>query len=332
MESRAFALITGAFVLGLLACLIAWAQWLAREPLARTQYRVVSTIPVAGLNPEAQVRYRGMGVGRVNTIGLDPRDKRRILIGIEVDDAIPVTRGTYAQLGMEGITGIAYVHLLDEGKDQQPAPAAADGVSELSLRPSFMDTISDGAEGTVREARELIAALHALLNEDNRRRIGSTLVSLEKIATSLEATSQRLPGVIDRNDARLGAWLGEDNRKLARESLERARDAFDRARDALDRMNEAMASLPELTREAKQLAQDARGLVAQIGKLSAEAQSGAGAVREDTLPRVNALADTVERGAQRVGRLAAELDRQPDSLLWGRKPSRPGPGEPGFAP
>lgn len=325
MESRAFALITGAFVLGLVACLIAWAQWLAREPLARTQYRVVSSIPVAGLNPEAQVRYRGMGVGRVNTIGLDPEDKRRILIGIEVDDAIPVTRGTYAQLGMEGITGIAYVHLLDDGKDVNPAPVASDGVSELVLRPSFMDTISDGAEGTVREARELIAALHALLNEDNRKRIGSTLVSLEKIATNLEATSQRLPGVIDRTDARLGAWLGEDNRTLARESLERARDA-------MVRMNEAMASLPELTREAKQLAQDARGLVAQIGKLSAEAQSGAGAVREDTLPRVNALADTVERGAQRVGRLAAELDRQPDSLLWGRKPSRPGPGEPGFAP
>lgn len=318
MESRAFALITGAFVLGLLACLVAWAQWLAKEPLARTQYRVVSAIAVAGLNPEAQVRYRGMGVGRVNTIGLDPMDKRRILIGIEVDDAIPVTRGTYAQLGMEGITGIAYVHLLDDGKDQQPAPAAADGIAELTLRPSFMDTISEGAEGTVREARELIAALHALLNEDNRKRIGSTLASLEKVAVNLEATSQRLPGVIDRTDARLGAWLGEDNRKLARESLER--------------MNEAVASLPELTKEARQLAQDARGLVAQIGKLSAEAQAGAGAVREDTLPRVNALADTVERGAQRVGRLASELDRQPESLLWGRKPSRPGPGEPGFAP
>lgn len=318
MESRAFALITGAFVLGLVACLIAWAQWLAKEPLARTKYRVVSTIPVAGLNPEAQVRYRGMGVGRVNTIGLDPKDKRRILIGIEVDDTIPVTRGTYAQLGMEGITGIAYVHLLDEGKDVNPPPVAEDGVSELALRPSFMDTLSDGAEGTVRETRELIAALHSLLSEDNRKRIGSTLASLEKVAGHLESTAQRLPGVIDRTDARLGAWLGEDNRKLARESLER--------------MNEAMASLPELTREAKQLAQDARGLVAQIGRLSAEAQAGAGTVREDTLPRVNALADTVERGAQRVGRLAAELDRQPDSLLWGRKPSRPGPGEPGFAP
>src|SRR5690242_10309191 len=109
MESRAFALITGLFVLGITACIILWAQWLAKVPMARAAYRVVSTVPVAGLNPEAQVRYRGMGVGRVKSIGLDAKDPRRILVDIEVDTNIPIHRSTYAQLGMEGITGIAYV-------------------------------------------------------------------------------------------------------------------------------------------------------------------------------------------------------------------------------
>ena len=109
MESRAYALITGLFVLGLTACIVLWAHWLAKEPLARTHYRVVSTVPVSGLNVEAQVRYRGMSVGRVSAITLDPKDPRRILVRIEVDDNIPVTHGTYAQLGTEGITGIAYV-------------------------------------------------------------------------------------------------------------------------------------------------------------------------------------------------------------------------------
>ena len=39
-----------------------------------------------------------------------------------------------------------------------------------------------------------------------------------------------------------------------------------------------------------------------------------------------------ERGAERFGRLAADLDREPSSLVWGRRPLRPGPGEPGFVP
>jgi len=113
MESRAYALITGLFVLGIAAGIAVWAQWLAKTPVARTAYRVVATVPVTGLNPEAQVRYRGMSVGRVTAIGLDGKDPRRILVDIDVDSGIPITKGTYAQLGVEGITGIAYVHLQD---------------------------------------------------------------------------------------------------------------------------------------------------------------------------------------------------------------------------
>ncbi|MEW5864335.1 MAG: MlaD family protein [Pseudomonadota bacterium] len=318
MESRAYALITGAFVIGLAVAMGVWASWLTREPLARTPYRIVSTIPVSGLNPEAQVRYRGMPAGRVRAIALDPKDARRILITIEVNDEIPVTRGTWAQLGMEGITGIAYVHLLDDGTDPAPPVRGADGVAELALRPSLMDTLADGAEGAVREARELIAGLNALLGEENRRRIGATLASLEKTTAQLEAGAERLPGAIERAEARLQAWLAEDNRRLARESLER--------------LGEAAAALPELAREARALAAESRGLVQQLGRLATEAQAGAAAVRADTLPRIHALADGVERGAQRLGRLADDLDRDPASLVWGRRPLRPGPGEPGFVP
>lgn len=319
MESRAYALITGLFVLGLAGCIVLWAHWLAKTPIARTAYRVVATGPVSGLNPEAQVRYRGMGVGRVSAIGLDRNDARRILVSIEVDDNIPVTRGTYAQLGMEGITGIAYVHLLDDYKDMQLAAKAADGVAELPLRPAFFDTISDSAEGAVKDARELMTSLNGLLTPDNRKRIATTLASLERISANLETASERMPQTI----ARAEAWLSDDNRKLAMGSLER--------------INETAKVLPELTRETQQLVKDARELVGQVGKLSNEAgsalgtaQGAVGTVRDDTLPRVNALAETVERSAQRVGRLALQLDRDPQSAIFGRKPGKPGPGEPGF--
>jgi phospholipid/cholesterol/gamma-HCH transport system substrate-binding protein len=319
MESRAYALITGLFVLGIAGCIVVWAQWLAKTPLARTDYRVVSTVPVSGLNPEAQVRYRGMGVGRVTSIGLDPKDPRRIVVGIEVDNSIPVTKGTYAQLGMEGITGIAYVHLLDDYKDMEPAAKAADGLAELPLKPAFFDTLSDGAEGAIRDARALMVGLNGFMTPENRQRIAATLASLEKISASLEAASARLPGTLARADA----WLSEDNRRLATGSLER--------------LDATMKTLPEIARETQQLVKDARELVGQVGKLSNDAgaalgaaQGAAGSVRDDTLPRVNALAETVERGAQRVGRLALQLDRDPQSALFGRKPGRPGPGEPGF--
>lgn len=316
MESRAYALLTGVFVIVVIAGMIAWANWLSRDPHERAPYRVVSAIPVTGLNPQAQVRYRGIGVGRVTAIGLDKKDQRRILIDIEVDKQIPVTRATYAQLGMEGITGIAYVHLHDDGSDRQAAPRTADGMVELPLRPSFMDSITDGAEGAVRDARQLMAAVNEILTPENRKRIGTTLASLERTMASLEQTAQKLPGTMERMDARFNAWLGDENLRLARESLAS--------------VNEAAKTFPEFARESQQLAKDARNLVERIGRLSAEAQGAAVTLREDTLPGINAAAESVERGAQRVGRLAAEIEAQPDSVLWGRRLGRPGPGEPGF--
>ena len=319
MESRAYALITGLFVIGLAAGIIAWANWLAQEPLERKPYRVVSTAPVTGLNPQAQVRYRGMGVGRVTSIRLDRRDRQRILIEIEVNSDIPVTRGTYAQLAMEGITGIAYVHLLDDGRDAAPAPRGRGGVAELPLRPSFLDTMADGAEGAVRDTRELIASLNALLTPENRKRVGSSLASLERVAADLEATTGKLPGAV----ARAEAWLAEDNRRLARESLESVNDAAKTLPEISRETQRLLAETRQLAGEVGKLAAETRELIGQVGKLSADTQ-------HDTLPRVNALAESADRGAQRVGRLADQLERNPDSMLWGRRTGRPGPGEPGF--
>lgn len=312
MESRAFALLTGAFVIGLSVALITWANWLARDPVERQPYRVVSSVPVSGLNPQAQVRYRGISVGRVTAIALDRKDARRILIDIEVDPGIPVTRGTYAQLGMEGITGIAYVHLLDEGKDPQAARGADGAPAEIALRPSFMDTVADGAEGAMRDARELMQGLNTLLTPQNRRHIAGTLASLERVAANLEATSARLPGMI----ARAESWLAEDQRRLAHESLQQ--------------VSEAARGLPEITRETQRLLLDTRTLVGQFGTLSAEAQGTVGVLQGETLPRVNAVADSADRAAQRFSGLAQELERRPQSVLFGPQPGRPGPGEPGF--
>ncbi len=310
MENRAYALVTGLFLIGIAAAIVFAAQWLGGDRTVRVAYRVVSTQPVNGLNPQAAVRYRGIGVGRVTSIRLDPKDARRILIDAEVDAGIPITHGTYAQLAMEGITGVAYVQLLDDGKD--PAPLGRGG--EIEARPSFMDTLSDNAEGISRDARELVVNLNALLTPANRERFEKTLASLEKASSNLAQVSEELKPAV----ARAGALLSDDNRRLVRQSLEG--------------VSETAKALPALTREAHELAQDAKKFLGQAGALSGEAQGAAASVRETTLPQVGALAESMQRSAVHFGKLSYELERQPDSVLWGRKPGRPGPGEPGFQP
>lgn len=312
MENRAHAFAAGLFILGLLVAAALVGNWLSGDRLVRSQYRVVALQPVSGLNPQGQVRYRGISVGRVSSIDLDPKDPRRILIDIEVEERIPVTKGTYAQLGQEGITGIAYVHLLDDGADRAPVVAAPGAMPEIPLRASMFDDLFESAGAISRDARELIASAQKLLNTQNRESLATTLASIKTVSANLEAASSRLPGTLDRADR----MLSEENRRFATESLAS--------------INAATREFPVIAKEARQMVADTRKLTESVNRLAEELRGTTGDFRGETLPRANSLAESVERGAERIGRLAYELERRPQSVLWGRPAVRPGPGEAGF--
>ena len=203
MESRAYALITGLFVLGLAGCIVLWAHWLAKTPLARTAYRVVAT--GAGLRPQpggagALSRHeRGARHSRSRWTAKDPR---RILVDIEVDERHPVHQGHLRAARH----GRHHRHRLRAPAGRLQGHGAGDegrpsGVVEVPLRPAFFDVLSDSAEGAVKDARELMASLNDLLTPENRKRIAATLASLERMSANLEVHA--LPHV-----ARAGLAVG----------------------------------------------------------------------------------------------------------------------------
>ena len=312
MENRSHAIAAGLFVIGLLLAAVLAGYWLAGSPQPRKSYRVVSSMPVSGLNVQGQVRYRGIGVGRVTAIDLDPMDPKRVLVDIEVEARIPLTKGTYAQLGMEGITGIAYVHLLDDGRKPDPIDKDTHGMPEIALRPSVLDDVMETAGAIAKDARVVMSGVQRLLAEDNQRHVATALASIQSASTSLEAAAKRLPGAVEGAER----MLAEPNRRALA--------------DGLGSFSAAAHELPELARDARQALLEARRAADRVGQLSEELRHAAVDVRRDTLPRANALADSVERGAERVGRLAYELERRPEGVIWGRGAARPGPGEEGF--
>ena len=100
MESRANVIAAGLFVIAMTIGLVAAALWLSRDSLDRVRYLVVARIPVSGLHVKAAVRLRGVDIGRVESIGFDPQDRRTILVGIAVDRSAALSRGAYGQLAL----------------------------------------------------------------------------------------------------------------------------------------------------------------------------------------------------------------------------------------
>ena len=93
MENRSHALLAGLFVLLLGAAALFAMWWFGGQREATRDFIVVTRQNVTGLSPQGQVRYRGITVGKVQSIRLDPQDSANILIRIRVEIGRASCRG-----------------------------------------------------------------------------------------------------------------------------------------------------------------------------------------------------------------------------------------------
>ncbi|SFW33544.1 MlaD family protein [Nitrosovibrio sp. Nv17] len=297
MENRAHALAAGLFVIVLSVAVAAVVMWFSGETTTRDKYLLVSEFPVTGLNSQAVVRYRGVSVGKVEDIRLDPENSHRILIRIAVDRDLTLTRDAYAQLGYQGLTGLAFVQLNDEGKQTERLATDADHPAQIPFRPSALDSIAESGQRLLSNANELVEQWNALFDEQN-------LVRLTHI-------------------------------------LENTRNATGRMNDTLHQLEPSLASLPGLVADAgstlrhtDQLMVDLRQLSARIGQEGGPVDGLSHTARElvDTLHKLRQASDGITRNSHTVDRVLLQIEEQPRSLLFGRSPPPPGPGEAGFVP
>ena len=265
MENRAYALAAGSFTLLLAAALVAAGLWFRRDDVRFAQYLVTTTSSVTGLKTEAPVRYRGVDVGRVEAIRIEPGVSGRIHIRIGVQEDTPITKSTYAQLGYQGVTGIAYVSLNDDGTSSELLKAGGREPPRIDLRPSVFDSSLD----LVAAVNELSGRMNDLLNDENRRLVTRVLGGIERASRQTGELAERLQPGAEKVFAEIGAL----SRKLEERSV-----AFDRMAASLEEVGVAARSfndetLPRFNALVEQLNRDTRALDRVLNAVGENPQS-----------------------------------------------------------
>lgn len=303
MENRAHALAAGLFVLILGLATAAAVWWFRQDRDDRAYYLLETRRGVGGLNNEALVRYRGIRAGKVENIGLDPRDPRFILVRISLDSDLVLTHGTTARLTMQGITGLTYISIDDDGRDPRPLVSADGELPRIALEPTLFELLSANAVDSVRQFSAVVARLDRVLSDKNA-------ANLERMIDNAAIASEGLrdiPAVV----AGLRNALSPENMK---------------------RLDATLSHLERTSAEAAPLVSDVRTLVGNLNSLSARLETllGSGESAHATLPRANALMKELTDTTRQFSRLLESLDDNPQALLFGRPSVRPGPGEGGF--
>ena len=254
MESTAFALWTGLFVIALMAAMAAVVIWMSGVRQGeRVEYTLLSRQSVSGLNREAAVQYRGIPVGKVVELGIDPADPKQVRVRVAVDSTVRLSAQAWARLGTQGLTGLTFVELHDDGGPPWRDPAGA----PLPMRPSLWQDTTSKLPAALGEARQLGERLNLLLDDANRRELASLLANLNRF-------SAQLPALGEQSTATLASarQLADELRQLSqglRAVLAQAGPAVGQASARLNQ--DTLPRLGQLASQGEHTAQALDGLI-----------------------------------------------------------------------
>lgn len=320
MEPKVNYTLVGLFIALLGAAMLAGVLWLSRTDYRGVydRYYTYMDESVTGLSNDSSVKYRGVDVGRVKEIILNPENPEQVRLALDLVRGTPVKQDTVAVLETQGLTGITTVNL-HGGSRAAPALKAKPGESfpVIKSQPSFFAQLSGSLSRLT--ANEQIPALLANLNSltqearglvdaQSRAEVKRTLADLAQITRTIAGHRSELADGIAKADAALDRFAAV-GKKLD-----------ERLPEILDQTSASVRALRDMTNEVARTS-------ASLSSVMDSSRADIAQFTGQTLPESGLLIAEVRQLTATLQRLAGELEREPSALVFGRARPVRGPGE-----
>ncbi|MEE4451216.1 MlaD family protein [Novosphingobium resinovorum] len=306
METKANHVWVGAVTLVLLACLAAFVIWIARlGDGAKNEYDIFFKQSVDGLAKGSEVNYAGVPAGQVTQIELWPQDPSFVRVRVKVDEKVPITVGTTAQI-QGSFTGVSDIQLEGAVKG---APlltdAGPEGVPVIPTKRGGFGEILTNAPLLMERLATLTENLNQLMSAENRKSITGILANTDKMTRDLSAATPQLRQTMTE----LQGALAQATRTLA---------AFEGvASKADDLLGDKGSSLADQLRQTLASAQKSMD---QLNKTMEHAQPALDQVSEQTLPAAESAIRDLRATSKALRSLTEKIDEQgAGALLKGQK-------------
>jgi phospholipid/cholesterol/gamma-HCH transport system substrate-binding protein len=277
----------GAFVLLVAAMAVSFVFWYTDEQDKRTyqRYEIYFDGSVSGLSAGSPVRYLGVDVGKVKRILLDPQQRKRVLVLVDIDSTAPLDNRTLALLSLQGVTGLLFIDL-EQDKEARVAGALPQGLNYPIIRsaPSELERLLSSLPNLANHVIELVGHVNQVFSEENIRafhdtldnarraseRLPETLRDAQQLVADMRAASHDVQVAAD--DIHEIASSSEPSLKRALDNVDQVTQKLARTADRLDGFvaaNEpgishftaqALPELEQLLRESRDAARDFRDL------------------------------------------------------------------------
>jgi phospholipid/cholesterol/gamma-HCH transport system substrate-binding protein len=321
VEPKVNYILVGSFVAILGAAVLFGVLWLGKMDYRGVydRYEAYFRESVAGLSVNSTVKYRGVDVGRVKSIALNPGNPEEVRLTLDIARGTPIKTDTVAVLETQGLTGLATINLTGGSREAPPLEALKGQdypVIKTGPSPSFFrfdEAISrlfseKGLTDLLANLESLAKGVSETLDAENRAVLKRTLTDLSDVVHSVATHRAQI------EEALSGAARSADNLAKVTASLNEQVPVL------LARINKSATALNTMTEE---LAQTSKAVRSVVNDNRPELEQ----FSRQTLPEAGLLVMELRQLASTLARVAQDLEREPNALVFGRTPPPRGPGE-----
>ncbi|WP_417477322.1 MlaD family protein [Maricaulis sp.] len=306
METKAHHVLVGLFALILIAGGGVFAVWLGKVSFDEDYafYDVVFEGPVRGLRESAEVRFNGIQVGEVTSLGLDGQS--RVIARVRVLAQTPVRVDSYAQLEPQGLTGLSYILISGGAPDAQRllSPASRQP-PRIFARRAQLEGLVEGSEDVLDAAQLTLFRLSELLSDQNVEEFSATLQNLREITDRVNAEQvlvEEMRAAIGRIDT---AASDISDAAVTLQQFGVTADAF-LTNEMATAVNETTAAAIAVNRAAT----DTTGLIEAI-------QPALESFAQDGLEDMTRAAGELNRLVESMERSASDFENNPGGFIAG---------------
>lgn len=349
METRANYALIGAFTLAVLAAAFMFVFWFSQASKEGTlDIRVEFNSSVSGLSRGSNVTFNGVRVGEVKSIELSPTRPGVVYAGIEVSQRAPVKKDTRARLEYQGLTGVATIALSGGTENSPPLAGERGALPVIEADRSDYQNILETMQRLAGRVETVLDNVNNLFSE-NSASIGRTVKNVESFSQALSENSDgvkdfmkamsdigatvkplvaNLEGLSRSVDERVQAVDPKkvasilDNADSLAKQLNASAGKLDRLMTTLDGFlgsSDSKGVIADVSEAAKSFRRLADNLDARTKELTAGLNRFTGA----GLRQYEALAADGRRTLDEINRTLRSLERNPQQLIFGRKPATP---------
>ncbi|QOY55909.1 MCE family protein [Candidatus Sulfurimonas marisnigri] len=299
--------------------MLGFTYWLLKPSSEdeKQKYLIYFDESVLGLNVDASVKYRGVGVGKVVKLSINQKNSQKVEVLISVLKTTPIKSSTVAKLNSHGITGLSYINLSFDDSNAEPLEAKeGEDYPVIKTIPSLFNQLessfgnfSDNLSTTLMKTQELLDGENQIqvslllknsakfMDKMNLLLDDKTINDFQSAMKNLNSSTKKLDEIMPRIDIFLENSVEWENKISG--SFHSIKNSYIGIQDSMDVFKKAVSSgdfnLKEIT--------------------------------SDVVPTMNNTFLSMQQLIVKIEEAINQYERSPGDMIFTQEKIKKGPGE-----